>query len=1354
MAPRYRIMIAVAAGLLGLPIVLCAALLVLGNTDRGRRLIEHSTERLTNGQVSLQGLAGRFPDQLRLARLQLRDPQGLWLEADELQLNWSPLPLIRRQARVALLQASRVTMERAPAYPRPTPPTPSSGIWLHGLSLDRLDVQRLELGAPLVGNAVALRVQGSAHAASWQQASGQLSAQRLDEVPATYRAQLQIDGVHVQGQLDLQEDANGPLTHLIQLPGLGALSVHLRVDGPREAVSAQLTAQAGALQASADGTVNLGTGAAQLQLTLDAPAMNPRPDLSWRRLSLHGNWRGSLAAPQTTAQLQLVGLVAGPLQLETLQADLRGEGDALALEASAGGLMLPKPFLGLLAAAPLQLRAQVRLAAPTLPVDFTLSHPLLTASGRWNNTGAAALSVALQDIEPLAALAGVHLKGRGSLQGQLQSTRQARRVELTGDFSVGGGDAMLVGLLAPRATLSAALSFKDGSFQIERSQLQAPKLQASVHGADVLGTLGLDFKFALPDLAALAPALAGQLTAQGQLHGMAPRLTLAADVSGQLSAHGAPSGPIRLSLRAHDLPQRPAGRVDLSGTLDEAPLRLTASVEREADGALATQIEHGDWKSASIGGAVRIDAKATDPQGHLELHFARLGDLDRLLGQPLQGSLDASVAFDRTAGHSRAHLTLDAHDAGVPEQQLQLLQLRGDILEPIVRPVLALRLTAQALRQGVLAKLSADVRGPIASPALHAVASVQAGSQPALQLDTSATLYPERRELRLTALRADYRQQTLRLLAPTLLSFGDGIAFDQLRLGMADTTLQASGRLAPMLQLHATLRDFTPAQLRMLWPDLQAEGRVDADVDLTGSLAQPQGMVRVQARGLRASNGAARGLPSTDIDVSAQLQQQNAQVELHMHAGDGLELQVSGQAPLNRDAAIALKVSGSFNLNVINPIIEASGQRVAGQARIDAELAGTPAAPQARGSLVLSGGEVQDYPRGMRLTNISATLEADGAQLQLKQLTAHAGSGEITASGTIGLGEGDLPVALQLTAHSARPFASDLLTATIDMNLKISGALRRQLNASGSVTIDHADINIPNALPPDVAVLNVVRPGKQPAPVSKSTATIVALNFTVAAPRAVFVRGRGLDAEMGGQLTIHGTSADPDISGGFDLRNGTINVAGATLTFSSGRVGFNGYGVKKRIDPTLDFTAINTSGGVTATLNVGGYADAPVITLSSTPEMPQDEILSRLLFGVSVTQLTPLQLAQIGAALAIMGGVGGGGGGFNPINAVQRRLGLDRLAIGGGSSNNGAATGTPGETNNSATIEAGRYVTRRVYIGAKQSTNGNTQAQVQVDLTKSLKLQTTLGTGGGTVQGATPQNDPGSSIGLTYQFEY
>jgi len=104
---------------------------------------------------------------------------------------------------------------------------------------------------------------------------------------------------------------------------------------------------------------------------------------------------------------------------------------------------------------------------------------------------------------------------------------------------------------------------------------------------------------------------------------------------------------------------------------------------------------------------------------------------------------------------------------------------------------------------------------------------------------------------------------------------------------------------------------------------------------------------------------------------------------------------------------------------------------------------------------------------------------------------------------------------------------------------------------------------------------------------------------------------------------------------------------------------------------------------------------------------------------------------------------------------VQRKLHLDRLAVSGNTSNAVTASGGPAQgTSTGATIEAGRYVSSRVYVGAKQFTSGTTQAQVQVDLIKNLKVQTTIGTGGGTVQGETPQNDPGSSIGLSYQFEY
>jgi translocation and assembly module TamB len=174
------------------------------------------------------------------------------------------------------------------------------------------------------------------------------------------------------------------------------------------------------------------------------------------------------------------------------------------------------------------------------------------------------------------------------------------------------------------------------------------------------------------------------------------------------------------------------------------------------------------------------------------------------------------------------------------------------------------------------------------------------------------------------------------------------------------------------------------------------------------------------------------------------------------------------------------------------------------------------------------------------------------------------------------------------------------------------------------------------------------------------------------------------------------------------------------------------------------------------TLAVTGFADAPVITLSSTPPLPQDDILARLLFGEPASQLTPLQLAGIGAALVSLSGVGAGGG-FNPLNTVQHALGLNRLSISSVSTNPSAtsAGGNTAQSNTGAIIEAGRYISNRVYVGARQSTTGTTQAQVQIDLTHNWKFQTTLSTGGGPVQGpVVPQNDPGSSVGMRYQFEY
>jgi translocation and assembly module TamB len=95
---------------------------------------------------------------------------------------------------------------------------------------------------------------------------------------------------------------------------------------------------------------------------------------------------------------------------------------------------------------------------------------------------------------------------------------------------------------------------------------------------------------------------------------------------------------------------------------------------------------------------------------------------------------------------------------------------------------------------------------------------------------------------------------------------------------------------------------------------------------------------------------------------------------------------------------------------------------------------------------------------------------------------------------------------------------------------------------------------------------------------------------------------------------------------------------------------------------------------------------------------------------------------------------------------------LDRLSVGGGSSASGSSASS--QTSTGTSVEAGRYVSSRVYVGVKESTTGASKVDVDVDLTKRLKLQASLGNGTTTAQGVTPENDPGSSLGLAYQFEY
>jgi translocation and assembly module TamB len=300
--------------------------------------------------------------------------------------------------------------------------------------------------------------------------------------------------------------------------------------------------------------------------------------------------------------------------------------------------------------------------------------------------------------------------------------------------------------------------------------------------------------------------------------------------------------------------------------------------------------------------------------------------------------------------------------------------------------------------------------------------------------------------------------------------------------------------------------------------------------------------------------------------------------------------------------------------------------------------------------------------------------------------------------------------------------------------MSVRGAATGQLMIGGTVDVEHAEIQIPKRMPAQVPVLPVHVAGARPAP-PPAPPTPIGLDLTVGAHR-VAVSGRGLFAELAGRVTVRGTTASPQPLGSFHMVRGTLNMVGQTLSFDRGEIGFNGGSLT---DPSLDFAVDSLTSTMSAQLLITGTASHPKVTVNSTPEMPADQVLARMLYPNNNSP-SVIELAEIASALAELGGVGGGGGG--PLGGIQQRLGLEQLSV-----------GTAG--NGSAALQVGRYMRPGVWVGAQQGAGGNSsQARVEIDVRRGLKVFGTVGNGQNTTPGATPTQSAGTSLGVKYQFEY
>ena len=451
-------------------------------------------------------------------------------------------------------------------------------------------------------------------------------------------------------------------------------------------------------------------------------------------------------------------------------------------------------------------------------------------------------------------------------------------------------------------------------------------------------------------------------------------------------------------------------------------------------------------------------------------------------------------------------------------------------------------------------------------------------------------------------------------------------------------------------ELQSTLRLSADWQVRS-GPRPQARLQVtrsSGDVGLPGSPGVTLGLSRLLLQ-VDAVDGRLHGLVDADGTHLGRLHA-NASVPL-THGAKGWG--VAGDAALQGSARLSLP-----DISWMSALLPQAA-RVAGSLQGDLQVGGVAAAPRLSGSLDGSKLAVVLPELGLDLRDGSVAASFVGDHVELRSLRMlDRGGGRLSASGGFALA-GARPVGsvrVQLDKLQALDRPGEQVRLSGQATLRSSA---RQLGIDADLHVDHAAIELAGGNGPqladDVVVQGRAAPARQTA--SAPVHAVVRLDLG----DDFHVSGHGVDARLGGKLLLR---ADPGqalrAEGSVVVRSGTYGAYGQSLQLvSGGSVNFSG----PVNNPGLDLSAQREGLPVQVGVRISGTLLAPVVTLSSTPAMPDSAILSWLVLGqdpstVGADQSSLLQLA--GAALLSRGQAGSATG------RLADALGLDELKVSGG----------------------------------------------------------------------------------------
>jgi len=1240
-------------------------------------------------QISIGAIDGALSSDSTIRDVTIADRDGVWFKLDHARLVWSRVALLRGRLEVDGLDAGKAEVLRKPVSSTAPAPADSEPFDPKSLIPDLpvlVDIRsfrlgELSLGPDVVGQAARIGLGG--HAKLGDSSVGMdvdVAAQRLD-APGAIGAKLNYDPktTNLALAISAKEPAGGVVASALKIDGRPPVELDVKGDGKLDDFSARLTFSAGE----------------KVGAQADARLQKAGAD---RQFSLNGSGRISSLVPQRFA-----ALFADPMTITS-----SGRIPA------AGGWTFD----------------DLKLATASASIRYAGALSTEQLKGR--------LQLAMPNIAPLGAIAERPLSGSADLAIDLDAKFKAGAYAANVDGHLDNaktGTPALDRLIGRRLTLKGPLEYSDAGFGKSALDVAGQNVKAKLAAVKSGGGQALQVDASISNLSALDERLTGVANLAMTVTGNPKRPNANGTLTVEdATAAGRPIRRLQMTVTGKDILNLPDLALKLDGDVDNRP----------ASGTLAVAKSDSGWKIAPsqivIGRATINGSGSVAPSGlasgKLTIAAPALEDLSAFALRDLQGRLNADISFDATGGAQSADVTASGSGIRAGDITVGRVDLRGKVADLWRKLMIDATATIDNARaQGTdIPRLRVVARGDQASTAFDLT-----GEAKGFAIDGKATMTPgDRLRVDIASLNARRAGRRIALAAPATLTWQDGtLSFDRITVAADSGRLTASGRAGKALDVSVDVKSLPLGLLALVAPSLNLSGTLDGEARLQGSSAAPTGDWKVRIARLSDPSLRSAGLSALDINANGRLQGTSTTVSAQVAAGRAGNLQITGNVPIDGSRRLDLSARGTLDASAANTMLAANGQTVTGRAAVDVRLTGGFDAPQVSGTVTMNGGTFNDPLNGIRLDNLSARLTGSGRELNIEQVSATTrNGGRISGNGRVAIDPAaGFPGTLRITGRNAQISATQSVSSIADFDIALGGALGRKPNVSGKITFNSMDVTVPERLPislrplpnakhidPTPFVREILALERKAKARAKARSAFDAtLDLSVSAPARIFVRGRGIDAEFGGDLRLSGTVQKPVAIGQFDMRRGSISIAGKRIDITRGKLTFTG-----GLSPEIDFVAETSASDATLQVNVAGAAAEPTFSFSSQPQLPSDEVLSRILFAKPSGGLSAFQAVMLAQTVAQFTGAGGGLGVFDKL---RQSLGVDTLDV--------------REDKNGVSAGASRYISDRISVGVRagakpeQSTVG-----VNVDITKRIRGVGEVGADGRT------------SVGVGVEWEY